>query len=42
MISWSHYFLPTLRQDPKDSDAISHKLMVRAGLIRRLGSGAYS
>ncbi len=39
---WSRYFLPTLREDPKDSEAISHKLMVRAGLIRRLGSGAYS
>ena len=39
---WSQYFLPTLREDPKDADAISHKLMVRAGLIRRLGSGAYS
>ncbi|MBI2496117.1 MAG: proline--tRNA ligase [Candidatus Omnitrophica bacterium] len=39
---WSQYFLPTLREDPKDSDAISHKLMVRAGLIRRLGAGAYS
>jgi prolyl-tRNA synthetase len=39
---WSHYFLPTLREDPKDSDAVSYKLMVRAGLIRRLGSGAYS
>ena len=39
---WSHYFLPTLREDPKDADAISHKLMLRAGLIRRLGSGAYS
>ncbi len=39
---WSQYFLPTLREDPKDAEAISHKLMVRAGLIRRLGSGAYS
>ena len=39
---WSQCFLPTLREDPKDSEAISHKLMVRAGLIRRLGSGAYS
>ncbi|MBI4003699.1 MAG: proline--tRNA ligase [Candidatus Omnitrophica bacterium] len=39
---WSRYFLPTLREDPKDAEAISHKLMVRAGLIRRLGSGAYS
>ena len=42
MIRWSQYFLPTLREDPKDAEAISHKLMVRAGLIRRLGSGAYS
>lgn len=39
---WSNYFLPTLREDPKDAEAISHKLMLRAGLIRRLGSGAYS
>ncbi len=39
---WSHYFLPTLREDPKDSEAISHKLMMRAGLIRRLGAGAYT
>ncbi len=39
---WSRYFLPTLREDPKDAESVSHKLMVRAGLIRRLGSGAYS
>jgi prolyl-tRNA synthetase len=39
---WSHYFLPTLREDPKDAEAISHKLMARAGLIRRLGAGAYT
>ena len=41
-MKWSRYFLPTLREDPKDSDAVSYKLMVRAGLIRRLGAGAYS
>jgi len=39
---WSRYFLPTLREDPKDAESISHKLMLRAGLIRRLGAGAYS
>ena len=39
---WSQFFLPTLREDPKDSDAVSYKLMVRAGLIRRLGAGTYS
>lgn len=42
MIRWSQFFLPTLREDPKDAEAISHKLMMRAGLIRRLGSGAYT
>ena len=41
-MQWSQYFLPTLREEPKDAEAVSHKLMVRAGLIRRLGSGAYS
>jgi len=41
-IRWSQFFLPTLREDPKDAEVISHTLMVRAGLIRRLGSGAYS
>ena len=39
---WSRYFLPTLREDPKDAEAVSHKLMMRAGLIWRLGAGAYS
>ena len=39
---WSQFFLPTRREDPKDAEAISHKLMMRAGLIRRLGAGSYS
>jgi prolyl-tRNA synthetase len=39
---WSQAFIPTLREAPKDAEAESHKLMMRAGLIRRLGSGAYS
>ncbi len=39
---WSQVFLPTLRENPKDADAVSYQLMVRAGLIRRLGAGAYS
>ena len=38
---WSQTFIPTLKEDPQDAEAISHKLMVRAGLIRRLTSGAY-
>lgn len=33
---------PTLRDAPSDAEAISHKLMVRAGLVRQLASGLYS
>jgi prolyl-tRNA synthetase len=38
----SAYFLPTEREPPADAEAISHKLMVRAGLIRQVGSGLWS
>ncbi len=38
----STYFLPTLRDDPADAEALSHKLMVRAGLIRQLGAGMWT
>ena len=34
--------MPTLRDDPADSEAISHKLMVRAGLVRQLGAGLWT
>jgi prolyl-tRNA synthetase len=33
--------VPTLREDPVDAEAISHKLMLRAGLVRQLGAGIY-
>ncbi len=36
------YLLPTERQAPADAEAISHKLMVRAGLIRQLGAGLWT
>ena len=39
---WSKAFIPTVKEDPQEAEAISHKLMVRAGLIRRLTAGAYS
>ena len=39
---WSHAFIPTLRDDPADAEAVSHKLLVRAGFIRQLMSGVYS
>jgi len=38
----STLFLPTERQPPADAEAISHKLMVRAGLIRQIGAGLWS
>ena len=38
----TRYFLPTLREDPKDAEVISHRLMVRAGMIRRLAAGIYN
>jgi prolyl-tRNA synthetase len=39
---WSHIYAPTLRQDPADADAVSHRLLLRAGFIRQLMSGHYS
>ena len=38
----STYFLPTEREPPADAEAISHKLLVRAGLIRQVGAGLWS
>lgn len=39
---WSKAFIPTLRDDPADSDAPSHRLLVRAGFVRQLTAGHYS
>jgi prolyl-tRNA synthetase len=38
----SEYLLPTEREAPADAEAISHKLMVRAGLIRQMGAGMWT
>src|SRR5215212_4443431 len=38
----SRYFLPTEKLPPADAEALSHKLMVRAGLIRQVGAGLWS
>jgi prolyl-tRNA synthetase len=38
---WSTSFIPTLRDDPADAEAASHRLMVRAGLVRQLTAGVY-
>jgi len=39
---WSKFFIPTLREDPADAEVVSHKLLLRAGLIRQLSAGIYS
>ena len=39
---WSQSFIPTLREEPAGVEAISHKLLVRAGYIRQLTAGVYS
>jgi prolyl-tRNA synthetase len=41
-VRWSEAFIPTLRDDPADAEAASHKLLVRAGYVRQLMAGAYS
>ncbi|MBU4305420.1 MAG: proline--tRNA ligase [Candidatus Omnitrophica bacterium] len=41
-MKWSEMLLPTLKEDPAEAEAISHVLMIRAGLIRKLGSGVYT
>jgi prolyl-tRNA synthetase len=38
----SRTFLPTLKDAPADAEALSHKLMVRAGLVRQLGAGLWT
>ena len=38
----SHLFFTTLRDDPADAEMPSHRLLVRAGYVRQLGSGIYS
>jgi prolyl-tRNA synthetase len=39
---WSRFFIPTLREDPADAEVVSHKLLLRAGMIRQLSTGIYS
>ena len=39
---WSQFFIPTLKESPSDAEIASHKLLVRAGLVRKLGGGLYT
>ncbi len=38
---WSRLLIPTIREDPADAEAVSHKLMIRSGLVRQLAAGIY-
>ncbi len=42
MTRLTRYLLPTEKEAPADADAVSHRLMVRAGLIRQLGAGMWT
>ena len=37
----SKYFIPVLKEDPSDASVVSHKLMLRAGMIRQQNAGLY-
>lgn len=39
---WSSYFLPTMKENPKEAEVISHSLMLRSGMIQKVASGIYS
>ena len=38
----SQFFISTLKEAPADAEIVSHKLMMRAGMIRKLGAGIYN
>ncbi len=39
---YSNYFIPTVKDGPSDAEVVSHKLMIRAGMIRKLAAGIYN
>jgi prolyl-tRNA synthetase len=39
---WSKFFIPTLKESPADAEITSHKLLLRAGLVRKLSGGLYT
>jgi prolyl-tRNA synthetase len=41
-MKWTKTLIPTLREAPADAEILSHKLLLRAGLIRKLASGVYT
>src|SRR5690349_9616011 len=41
-MKWTQTFIPTLKETPADAEIVSHKLLLRAGLIRKLTGGLYT
>ena len=41
-MKWTQTLIPTLREAPNDAEIVSHKLLLRAGLIRKLAGGVYT
>ena len=39
---YSRFFIPTLKETPSDAEVVSHQLMLRAGMIRKLAAGIYN
>jgi len=39
---WTKAFIPTLKENPAEAEIVSHKLMIRAGMMRKLGAGIYT
>ena len=39
---YSQYFIPTVKETPADAEVVSHQLMLRAGMVRKLAAGIYS
>ncbi len=40
-MKFSEYFIPTLKENPSDAEVVSHKFMLRAGMIRKVAAGIY-
>ena len=39
---WSNTFIPTLKEAPSEAEILSHQLLLRAGLVRKLAGGLYT
>ncbi len=42
MMRWSKAYIPTVKEEPAEAEIISHKLMIRAGMLKKVGAGIYT